>query len=68
MLETHTRGAAAQCYFTSTQSAVAADAVTGVAGAAAIDRTGAVQNQVNVFAECTSLLRIMAGKTIEIVQ
>jgi len=63
-----TRGAAAQCYFTSTQSTVAGDVVTGVAGGAAINRTVAVANQVNVFAECTSLLRIMAGKTIEIVQ
>ena len=58
-------------YGAGSAAAKAAEAIGSTAldlGAAAIDRTVAVQNQVNVFAECTSLLRIMAGKTIEIVQ
>ena len=62
-----TRGAAAQCYFVSNQSALT-DLNSGAAGTANIDRTGNIDNQVMVFAECTSLLRIMANKVLEIVQ
>ena len=61
-----TRGSAAQCFFTSKQSALAADPMDGGAGAA-INRTVLVANQVVVFAECTSSLRIMANKVLEIV-
>ena len=62
-----TRGSAAQCFFTSKQSALAADPMDGGAGAP-INRTVLVANQVVVFAECTSSLRIMANKVLEIVQ
>ena len=60
-----TRGSAAQCFFSSKQSLLAADPMSG---GAAINRTAAVPNQVVVFAECTSSLRIMANKVLEIVQ
>ena len=64
-----TRGAAAQCYFKSTQTAQANDLDIGAAGGANINRAGAaVANQITVFAECTSLLRISANKVLEVVQ
>ena len=64
-----TRGAAAQCYFVSSQSTQAADLHSGNANlTATANRSGAVANQVNVFAECTSSLKIMANKVLEIVQ
>ena len=61
-----TRGSAAQCFFTSKQSILNPDPMNG--GGGAINRAGAVANQVVVFAECTSSLRIMANKVLEIVQ
>jgi hypothetical protein len=61
-----TRGSAAQCFFTSKQSVIAADPMNGAAGP--INRQAAVPNQVVVFAERTSSLRIMANKVLEIVQ
>ena len=61
-----TRGAAAQCYFISKQSTLNPDPADG--GGGALDRTGAVANQILVFAECTSSLKIMANKVLEIVQ
>ena len=61
-----TRGAAAQCYFNSSQSSMTADKDVP---AARTNRAAAnVANQVVVYAECTSLLRIMANKVLEIVQ
>ena len=64
-----TRGAAAQCYFISSQSTTAADLHSGNADlTTAADRSGDVANQILVFAECTSSLRIMANKVLEIVQ
>eukprot|EP01046_Picozoa_sp_COSAG06_P036758 COSAG06_NODE_4083_length_4593_cov_1.575211_5_plen_440_part_00 len=61
-----TRGSAAQCFFTSRQSIINPDPMNG--GGGAINRTALVPNQVVVFAECTSSLRIMANKVLEIVQ
>eukprot|EP01046_Picozoa_sp_COSAG06_P053826 COSAG06_NODE_9406_length_1906_cov_8.678453_2_plen_101_part_00 len=61
-----TRGSAAQCFFTSRQSIINPDPMNG--GGAALNRTALVANQVVVFAECTSSLRIMANKVLEIVQ
>ena len=64
-----TRGAAAQCYFISTKSVNAADLHSGDADLAATkNRSGNVANHITVYAECTSLLRIMANKVLEIVQ
>jgi hypothetical protein len=64
-----TRGAAAQCYFISSQSTTAADLHSGAANlTTVVDRSGDVANQILVFAECTSSLRIMANKVLEIVQ
>ena len=64
-----TRGAAAQCYFISSQSTTAADLHSGNADlTTAADRSGNVANQILVFAECTSSLKIMANKVLEIVQ
>ena len=64
-----TRGAAAQCYFTSTKSVNAADLHSGNADLATTkNRAGNVANHITVYAECTSLLRIMANKVLEIVQ
>jgi hypothetical protein len=60
-----TRGSAAQCFFSSKQSLLAADPMSG---GGPINRTAQVPNQVVVFAECTSSLRIMANKVLEIVQ
>ena len=61
-----TRGAAAQCYFNSTQSPATDDLDTSHA---LRNRAGtAVPNQILVWAECTSSLRIMANKVVEIVQ
>jgi len=51
-----TRGAAASCQFTSTAGGVGT-AIDGAAGA-----------RVDVFAECTSSLMIMANKVIEVRQ
>ena len=63
------RGAAAQCYFISSQSTDAADLPSGNADLATTkNRSGDVANQIIVFAECTSSLRIMANKVLEIVQ
>jgi hypothetical protein len=62
-----TRGAAAQCYFVSNQSALT-DLNSGATATANIDRSGNVDAQINVFAECTSSLKIMANKVLEIVQ
>ena len=62
-----TRGAAAQCYFVSNQSTLT-DLNSGAHATANINRNGNVDAQINVFAECTSLLRIMANKVLEIVQ
>ena len=63
------RGAAAQCYFISSQSTDAADLHSGNADLATTkNRAGDVANQIIVFAECTSSLRIMANKVLEIVQ
>ena len=64
-----TRGAAAQCYFISTQSTNNVDLHSGNANlTATADRSGDIANQIIVFAECTSSLRIMANKVLEIVQ
>ena len=64
-----TRGAAAQCYFISSQSTTAADLHSGNNDlTTVVDRSGDVANQILVFAECTSSLRIMANKVLEIVQ
>ena len=64
-----TRGAAAQCYFVSSQNTNAADLHSGNADlTTTVNRTGAVANQVVVFAEVTSSLKIMANKVLEIVQ
>ena len=69
-----TRGAAAQCYFNSKQN-THADATTSSGrqsgnadGVTAKDRHGAVANHITVYAECTSLLRVMANKVLEVVQ
>ena len=62
-----TRGAAAQCYFVSNQSTLT-DLNSGAHATPHINRNGNVDAQINVFAECTSLLRIMANKVLEIVQ
>ena len=61
-----TRGAAASCYFSSKQHP-GTDWNTGIAGVGGnpINRNAqAVANQTTVFAECTSLLRVMANKVI----
>jgi len=64
-----TRGAAAQCYFVSSQNTNAADLHSGNGNlTTTVNRTGAIVNQVVVFAECTSSLKIMANKVLEIVQ
>lgn len=63
-----TRGAAAQCSFSSQQSTEAADLMTGVRGAAAFDRTVVVPCQLTIFAEVTSSLRVMGQKVLEVVQ
>ena len=61
-----TRGAAAQCYFISTQDPATADLDTADARK---NRSGtAIANQVMVWAETTSSLRIMANKVLEVVQ
>ena len=62
-----TRGAAAQCYFVSNQSTLT-DLNSGAHATPHLNRNGNVDAQINVFAECTSLLRIMANKVLEIVQ
>ena len=55
-----TRGAAAQFYFVSNQSTLT-DLNSGAAKTANIDRSGNVDAQINVFAECTSSLKILAS-------
>ena len=69
-----TRGAAAQCYFNSKQN-THDDATHSSSrqsgdddGTTAKDRSANIENQITVYAECTSLLRIMANKVLEIVQ
>ena len=61
-----TRGASASCYFKSNQGTNTTDPNTG--GAAVRNRTGAIKNQIMVFAECTSSLKIYANKVLEVVQ
>lgn len=65
-----TRGAAASCFFSSKQHP-GTDWNTGLAGNPGLPlnrNAQAVANQTTVFAECTSLLRVMANKVIEVVQ
>ena len=64
-----TRGAAAQCYFISSQSTANADLHSGNPDFTTTkNRSANVANQIIVFAECTSSLKIMANKVLEIVQ
>ena len=71
-----TRGAAASCYFKSNGNGIYGILNNGVVVAAAdgvdaitqdeIDATK--KNQLFIFAECTSSLKVMANKVLEIVQ
>ena len=63
-----TRGAAASCYFKSSQSTLAADLNSGAAATASVDRSGGVPALVTVFAETTASMKIHANKVIEITQ
>jgi hypothetical protein len=57
-----TRGAAASCFFKCSALTGGQPTLTGTTTAYLAD------NQAVVFAECTSSLKIMAGKVLEVVQ